>query len=185
MASTRLHAAGAVLSGCVLSCAFLQNRACQPGRWGVGYTVYSETGCEKVYEEPVGSATKSTESLWTFQSRGGPNLRASSPRLGCGRVWFSSGRPCRALKSPPSPGIQASSDPPTRQTSAVGFTGLGSPRAPDYPRCALGCGTRGARPNPKCPCGPPPASQGDAHCGATLRRPGTRGAAWHASLTRG
>ena len=119
----------------------------------VGYMVYSKTGCGKAYERSVGRVPKSTERLWLFQSRGGPNLRASSPRLGCERGWFSSGRPCRALKSPPSPGIQASSDPPTRQTSAVGFTGLGSPR-PRLPPLRFELRFRGAQPNSKYPCGP-------------------------------
>lgn len=112
--------------------------------------MYSKTGCGKAYERCVESAPKSTERLWLFQSPGGPNLRASSPRLGCGRGWFSSGRPCRALKSPPSPGIQASPDPLTRQTSAVGFTGLVSPR-PRLPPLRFGLRYSRCSTQPKVP----------------------------------
>lgn len=136
--------------------------------------MYSKTGCGKAYERCVGSAPKSTERLWLFQSPGGPNLRASSPRLGCGRGWFSSGRPCRALKFPPPPGIQASSDSPTRQTSAVGFTGLVSPRAPDYPPLRFVLWFRGAQPNTKYPCGPHSTCRREWPAAALRRWPGTR-----------
>jgi hypothetical protein len=88
--------------------------------------------------------------------------------------------------------------PPAHRTSAVGFTGLVSPRAPDYPRCTLGYGSRGARPNPKCPCGLHSRGAREASlrryaCGGQARtsRPLqglvvlALGAAWHTSLTRG
>ena len=65
-----------------------------------------------------------------------------------------------------------------------GSRGL-SPSRPRLPPLRFGLRYSRCSTQPKVPLRAVPCFAGDARCGATLRRPGTRGAAWHASLTRG